>query len=233
MFAHKPLAALAALAAITGLTVPAAASTGARIHYSRSNVNQAHSPQLLKLLRHLHRGHANQGGLRSSAGPAGDPHLQHRRAATGPVSQPIWQDHRHAHHGGFLLADGDRARFQRVVLVGEIRLAGQLTSFISIKEPSRPNARRGSGPNRYRDESSGSTPAFSEGASCVTARPTILGLADRRSGGSASGASAPSPAPKGQGSVRPVLGQRPPEVLVFNACFLHVGQRILTGQRPH
>src|SRR5260370_9919206 len=52
MFAHKPLAALAALAAITGLTVPAAASTGARIHSSRSNVNQAHSPQLLKLLRH-------------------------------------------------------------------------------------------------------------------------------------------------------------------------------------
>ena len=52
MFACKPVAALAALAAITGLTVPAAASTGARIHYSRSNVNQAHSPQLLKLLRH-------------------------------------------------------------------------------------------------------------------------------------------------------------------------------------
>src|SRR5215472_5038540 len=54
MFAHKPPAALAALAAITGLSVPAAASTGERIHshYSRYNVNQAHSPQLLKLLRH-------------------------------------------------------------------------------------------------------------------------------------------------------------------------------------
>ena len=52
MFAHKSLAALAALAAITGLSVPAAASTGARIHYSRFNVNQTHSPQLLKLLRH-------------------------------------------------------------------------------------------------------------------------------------------------------------------------------------
>ena len=52
MFAHKPPAALAALAAITGLSVPAAARTGARIHHSRSNVNQAHSPQLLKLLRH-------------------------------------------------------------------------------------------------------------------------------------------------------------------------------------
>jgi GH25 family lysozyme M1 (1,4-beta-N-acetylmuramidase) len=52
MFAHKPLAALGALGAITGLTVPAAASTGPRIHDSRSNVNQAHSPQLLKLLRH-------------------------------------------------------------------------------------------------------------------------------------------------------------------------------------
>jgi GH25 family lysozyme M1 (1,4-beta-N-acetylmuramidase) len=52
MFARKPLTALAALGAITGLTVPAAASTGARIHYSRANVNQAHSPQLLKLLRH-------------------------------------------------------------------------------------------------------------------------------------------------------------------------------------
>ena len=52
MFACKPVAALAALAAITGLTVPAAASTGARIHYSRFNVNQTHSPQLLKLLRH-------------------------------------------------------------------------------------------------------------------------------------------------------------------------------------
>lgn len=49
MFAHKPLAALAALA---GLTVPAAASTGTHVHYSRANVSQAHSLQLLKLLRH-------------------------------------------------------------------------------------------------------------------------------------------------------------------------------------
>ena len=52
MFTHKSWAALAALAAITGLSVPAAARTGARIHHSRSNVTQAHSPHLLTLLRH-------------------------------------------------------------------------------------------------------------------------------------------------------------------------------------